>query len=296
MAGIFFLAWIGAFFYGIYALIRFLMARNDKEASEETKEQRKKRCLIAAAVFVVGVVGHELSVPKLTPEEKAAQEEQRRIETAAREAKKAEEAKQEAARKEQEAKQAEERRVQEAQRAEEKRRAEAERKAREDAEKKAAAEQKAKDDMMKELTTGWNTENTNADEDNTNFQKAGDLIKKYPDYLRQAEAISPAPQSMLKKPWDYYGKAVELTGMIYSVEQLPPGDSIVKFFHKDCCHAMFVPAGDDVTFSLYIVGASDNLQDNMTVTARGFTYGHIGLVNTQFGGTSKGVGMIGFVE
>ena len=64
-----------------------------------------------------------------------------------------------------------------------------------DAEKKAAAEQKAKDDMMKERTTGWNT---NADEDNTNFQKAGDLIKKYSDYLRQAEAISPAPQSMLK--------------------------------------------------------------------------------------------------
>ncbi len=61
-------------------------------------------------------------------------------------------------------------------------------------------------------------------------------------------------------------------------------------------NAMFVPAGDEVTFSLYIVGAADNLQDNMTVTARGLTYGSIGLVNTKFGGTSKGVGMIGFVE
>ena len=70
------------------------MVRNDKEASEETKALWKKKCLIAAAVFVFGFIGNELSVSNLTPEERAAQEEQRRIDTADREAKKAEEAKQ----------------------------------------------------------------------------------------------------------------------------------------------------------------------------------------------------------
>ena len=68
MAVLFALMVVGAFFYGIYALIRFLAARNNKDASEETKAMWKKKCLIASAVFVVSFIGNELSVPNLTPE------------------------------------------------------------------------------------------------------------------------------------------------------------------------------------------------------------------------------------
>ena len=75
-------AFFFAFFYGIYSLIRFLMARNDKEASEETKALWKKKCLIAAAVFVVSFIVNfvnSIPNPNPTPEEKAAQEEARRL-------------------------------------------------------------------------------------------------------------------------------------------------------------------------------------------------------------------------
>lgn len=167
----------------------------------------------------------------------------------------------------------------------------------ENAKPTAAESQKTeRDKMLAEITTGWNTETTDTDKDNTNWEKATDLVKKYPDYIRQAEPYSSSPETMLKKPWEYYGKVVSLTGRVYSVEQRPPGDSVVKFFGQDCFHMMFVPSGDDVTFSVDIVGADGNLRDDAIVTIRGYIYGHRGLVNTTFGGKSKGLGMVGFVD
>ena len=158
------------------------------------------------------------------------------------------------------------------------------------------AEKTARDKMIAEITTGWNTETTDTDKDTSNWDKAIDLVKRYPDYIRQAEPYSPTPETMLKKPWEYYGKVVRLTGRVYSVEQRPPGDSVVKFFGQDCFHMMFVPSGGDVTFSVDIVGTDGNLRDDAIVTIRGYIYGHRGLVHTTFGGKSKGLGFVGFVD
>ena len=162
---------------------------------------------------------------------------------------------------------------------------------------KTDAGKTARDKMLTEITTGWNTETTDADKDNSNWEKATDLVKKYPDFIRQAEPYSPSPETILKKPWEYYGKVVSLKGRIYSVEQRPPGDSVVKFFRQDCFHMMFVPSGGDVTFSTDIIGADgNNLRDDAIVTLRGFVYGHRELVNTTFGGKRKGLGFVGFVD
>ena len=99
MAVVFFITCICALVYGIYSLIYFLGAINNKEASEETKALWKKKCLIASAAFVISIIGNIIGnewssyFPELTPEERAARMEKQRLEIAARDAQRAEEAK-----------------------------------------------------------------------------------------------------------------------------------------------------------------------------------------------------------
>lgn len=163
--------------------------------------------------------------------------------------------------------------------------------------KKESSAESDYDKMVKEITTGWNTETTDSDTDSANWEKAIKLIKKYPDYLRQSEAYRAEPQSMMKKPWEFYGKVISIKGRIYSIEQRPPGDSVAKFFGRSCYHAMLrTPGEDSITFAVDIIDDADSLKEDQTVSLRGYIYGHVGLVNKTFGGKSKGIGFIGFLD
>ena len=163
-------------------------------------------------------------------------------------------------------------------------------------EQQAAEEAKRKQDAMNaEMSTGWNTETTDSDLDDTNWNKAGNLIRDYGTTIRNADAIRADAESVMKKPWEYYGKVVSIYGRVYGIEHLPPGHSIPKFFNQDCAHAMMV-TNSGVYLTLYIVGNVDRLQEDMYMSVKGLIYGHVGLQNTTFGGHSKGLGFIGFVE
>lgn len=164
------------------------------------------------------------------------------------------------------------------------------------AEEKAAAEAKQRQDSMaKDFGSGWNTASTDTDSDNTNFERATDLLKKY---YTEIQNMPPSPAdttAAMKKPWDYYGKVVTVSGRVYHIQQLPPGHSIPQFFGKDCFHAM-LKCDDGSVASIYIVGNSDSVSENSYSTFKGFIYGHVGLENTVGGGHSKGFGFTGITQ
>ena len=161
---------------------------------------------------------------------------------------------------------------------------------------KVESAQSDHDKMIQEIATGWNTETTNVDKNSGNWEKATDLVKKYPDYLRQSEAYRADAQSMLKKPWEFYGKVISIRGRIYSIEQRPPGDSVVKFYNRPCYTAMLEIAGKDAVYvAVDIIDDAEDLREKQMVDLRGYIYGHTELVNA-FGGKSKGLCFIGFLD
>lgn len=190
--------------------------------------------------------------------------------------------------------------------AERKAEVEAEQKAAEEkklADAKAAEEQKLADaqrkqnEMIQEITTGWNVKTTDTDNDHTNWDKATYLVKKYPDYIHNAAENWISAADALKKPWDFYGKVVNLSGRIYSIEQLPPGNSVAQFFGGNCYHAMLAIGDgyDPVAISMYIVGDSSPIAEDSIVNVKGYIFGHAKLVN-RMGGGSRGLAFVGFQE
>ena len=165
------------------------------------------------------------------------------------------------------------------------------------AEFEASEKQRKQDEMLKALTTGWNLKTTDTDADHVNWEKATDLVKKYPDYIHSAEVNWISAEDALKKPWEYYGKVVNLSGRIYSINQLPPGNSVAQFFGGNCYHAMLAIGGgyDPVTLSMYIVGDSANITEDSVVNVKGYIFGHAKLVN-RMGGSSRGLAFVGFQE
>ena len=256
--------------------------QNDADYQSKSKTKRIIGAVCALSFVLAIVTGSGSSSENGTPatkEPSVTQKEETPEEKAEREAKAAQE------KAEKEAKAAQEKAEKEAKAAQEK------------AEQEAKAAQKKHDDMIKEITTGWNTETTDTDKNQDNWEKATDLVKKYPDYIHNAEPNWINPLDAQKKPWEFYGKVVNLSGRIYSIEQLPPGHSVAKFFGGNCYHAMLATGSLDepVAFSIYIVGNSEGIGEDSNINVKGYIFGHVGLQN-RMGGSSKGVAFVGFAE
>ncbi len=256
--------------------------QNDADYQAKSKTKRIIGAVCALSFVLAMVTSPDSSSENGTPAAKnppVTQKEETPEEKAEREAKAT------AEKAEQEAKAAAEKAEREAKAAAEK------------AEQEAKAAQKKHDDMIKEITTGWNTETTDTDKNHDNWEKATDLVKKYPDYIHNAEPNWINPLDAQKKPWEFYGKVVNLSGRIYSIEQLPPGHSVAKFFGGNCYHAMLATGSLDepVAFSIYIVGNSEGIGEDSNINVKGYIFGHVGLQN-RMGGSSKGVAFVGFAE
>ena len=152
-------------------------------------------------------------------------------------------------------------------------------------------------EMVKEITTGWNLKTTDTSNNHANWEKATDLVKKYPDYIHGAAENWVDAEDVLKKPFEYYGKVVNMSGRVYSIEQLPPGNSVAKFFGGKCYHAMLAVTEGyaPITVSMYIVGDSSGIAEDSYINVKGYIYGHAKLVN-RLGGGSRGIAFVGFNE
>ena len=152
-------------------------------------------------------------------------------------------------------------------------------------------------EKLKDITTGWNTATADTENDNVNWEKATDLMKRYPNYINNANGRNVRATAVLEEPWKYYGEIVKFKGKVYGVQQLPPEDSVAQFFDGSCYHTMLV-VGDKknpVIISAYIVGNAYNVAENSVVSVKGFIYGRARLVNNA-GGVLNGLAFVGFQE
>ncbi|MBR2733802.1 MAG: hypothetical protein IKD80_06090 [Selenomonadaceae bacterium] len=266
---------LGALLAGAYFLVRFIIATIRKQ----DKSPYLKKFIASVIVVVTASIG---VYQTRTPEQIAAQQAKMEAENKAAEDKRLADVKAEEARKVAEQKIAEEKRLADIKAAEERKLIEA---------------QQKQDEMLRDITTGWNLNTTDTDNDHINWNKATDLVRKYPDYIHTAEPNWISATDALKKPWDFYGKVVNLSGRIYSIEQLPPGNSVAQFFGGNCYHAMLAIGDgyDPVAVSMYIVGDSAHVAEDSTANVKGYIFGHAQLVN-RMGGGSRGLAFVGFQE
>lgn len=152
-------------------------------------------------------------------------------------------------------------------------------------------------EMIREITTGWNTATADTEGDNFNWEKATDLVKKYPDYIHNSRGYKARATEVLKEPWEYYGKVLRFTGFIYSIQQLPPDNSVAQFFDGNCYHAMVVVNDHrvGVPISAYIVGRSEGVAEDSAVSVKGYVFGQSRLMNNA-GNVSLGLAFVGFRE
>lgn len=138
---------------------------------------------------------------------------------------------------------------------------------------------------------------TDADNDKTNPRKAASLVKNYPDYIHSAAENWIDVEDAFKRPFEYYGKVVNLNGRVYSIEQFPPENPVAQNFGGKFYHAMLaVGEGyDPIAVSMHIVGDSSNIAEDSYINVKGYIFGHAELTN-RFGGTSRGLAFIGFNE
>ena len=153
-----------------------------------------------------------------------------------------------------------------------------------------------KKEIIREIALGWNTATADTENDNANWEKATDLLKKYPTYIGNAHGQSIHALEVLENPSEYYGEIVSFKGQVYAVEQLPPENSIAQFFESPCYHAMLAVKDKKmpVMVSAYIVGNAD-IRENSSVKVKGFIYGYARLVNNA-GGVINGLAFVGVRE
>ena len=154
-----------------------------------------------------------------------------------------------------------------------------------------------KKEIIQEISLGWNTATADTENDNVNWEKATDLLKKYPTYIGNAHGQSIHALEVLENPSEYYGEIVSFKGQVYAAEQLPPENSVAQFFESPCYHAMLAVKDKKtpVMVSAYIVNNSGELPENSSVRVKGFIYGQARLVNNA-GGVINGLAFVGFRE
>lgn len=277
---------LAALIAGAYFLVRLIIAAIRKQ----DKAGYLKKLIASVVVLIAASVG---VYQTRTPEQIAAQQAKIEAEKKATEEKRLADAKAAEEKKIAEEQANAEKKAQE----EAKRQAAEEERRRKQAEFEASEKERKQNEMLKEFSSGWNLETTDTSNDGTNLLKAAGLVKKYPDYIHNAEANWASVEDAMKKPWEYYGKVVNLSGRIYSIKQLPPGSSEYKFFGKNCYEAMLAVGDsyDPIAISMIIVGDSSNVFEDAIVNVKGYIYGHAALVNGM-GGQARGLSFVGFQE
>ena len=165
--------------------------------------------------------------------------------------------------------------------------------ARKEQEAAAAAAQKAEKERSKladELASGWDTENLK--DSQKNFEKAVRFVGAHSDYIQAANPEYPNLEAALKKPWDYYGKVVVISGPVGTVTQEPPGHSVSKIFGGNCFHTVIQ---GDFPVSIIIKGVSDNIRDGQVVRVKGLIIGQTDLQN-MMGGSPVGLEFVGILD
>lgn len=119
------------------------------------------------------------------------------------------------------------------------------------------------------LTPQWNMAEVDAVKNGNWFWAQLKAIE--PNNLR-LNAISPAPIDVFKRPWEFYGKAVKLTGNVRLVEDFPPGNPVSQAL-GGTASAILLITNDSTIVYAELVGTSGNIIQGSQVSVYGFVAG-----------------------
>lgn len=133
----------------------------------------------------------------------------------------------------------------------------------------------------------WNYEDTDA-LTNGNLEIAARLVQS--NNLQDAYPVEPA--DVYKTPWNYYGKVIEISGTIFSVEDYPPGGDFSKQFGGGTVSEIMIMTEDGILADFLMLSSSGNLNNFDMVTLRGYPVGRVVAEN----GSSLSLALVGKVS
>ncbi len=158
--------------------------------------------------------------------------------------------------------------------------------------KKAAAMTQRNANIEKSLSYGWDMEDLD-DNSQKNFYKATDIVANQTEYIEQADMEYPNCRDVYQNPAKYYGKIICLKGIVSSMVQEPPGQSLAQYFGGNYFHAVLDGGAEYV--GIHIKGRADNIRPGDTITVKGLVTGHTVVTNKTFGGSQKAIMFTGIV-
>lgn len=136
---------------------------------------------------------------------------------------------------------------------------------------KSAKEKK----VEKEEKVVWNTKEADSTK-NGNVRIAVKELKKNKDL--KSISIDGNPAEIIKRPWDFYGKAIKFTGSIAVIEEFPPDSDESKAMGGKAYDIVIVSA-DQTIVEGFMEGSSGNLKKGDQVTIYGYPTGTMEVAN-----------------
>ncbi len=143
---------------------------------------------------------------------------------------------------------------------------------------------------VKEKTVKWNVKDENALE-NGNIKKAIKLLDGKSKISNEAIEISSL--DAYKRPWNYYGKIVAISGMVAFAEDYPPESDLNRKFGTDTASNITIITEEGVIVSLLSPISSIHINRDNIAVLYGYIVGRGELVKNNQGGIETGLVMIG---
>ena len=160
-------------------------------------------------------------------------------------------------------------------------------------EKKISEDRKKEENTpveAKEKIVKWNVKDENALE-NGNIKKAIKLLVGKSKISNEAIEISSL--DAYKRPWNYYGKIVAISGMVAFAEDYPPESDLNRKFGTDTASNITIITEEGVIVSLLSPISSIHINRDNIAVLYGYIVGRGELVKNNQGGIETGLVMIG---
>jgi uncharacterized membrane protein len=134
----------------------------------------------------------------------------------------------------------------------------------------------------------WNTAEVDISK-NGNVVVGLGVIRENPDYADQCKQVDIT--DVYKRPWNYYGSPISVTGIVGLVEEFPPGGELSKFYGGEVSEVVIFANGG-IMVDMVLLRSSGNLTQGQTVTLYGYVAGKVEVTNA-LGGKVTNLALIG---
>ena len=134
----------------------------------------------------------------------------------------------------------------------------------------------------------WNMRDLSTD-DNGNLLTALGVLHANPDTTKHF--ISPQPELIKKAPWNYYGKALKITGMVAIADDSPPESEIAKALGGESSQIV-LECSDGTIVEMYCMKSSAGIKVGNTVSLYGLPVG-VDQVPNRLGGSDPHLMLVG---